>query len=881
MKTKTVRIAALCCAILVTMAMFAFTGCPGGDESLRSGATFTGITIGGISPATTGLAPAGGIPAPITSSVWDSGNLPQNHSVYTGRIYAVNAAAVTNAEIVVTGLAGGATANFGAAMGTFAHPASFSSNNVLTLANNEVVYVRVTAEDGTRLFYRFLIIIMSDNVNVTSIRIVYDADAIPPSDVVATGFGTPVATIDAITTWGTLGLGAAQRTNVNIVAATTVAAATSEYAVRRGGNFVLNFADTGTVTLNDGDQIIVRVTAVNGVTVGYYGITVEIGRVATLTGITFNQHDVLSMGTPHANTANVANGLILLPYSAEAIALDGGVDVVAAASDSDATARFRVGDTGVFVNSGNGLVFVDGSVLWIQVTSANEAVVLYYAVTVNTRQPTNILMRTMNIQDNVIDPQWNAPEMEVLHINRVHPNYVALIEQWETLATWGEARLAFDEDGLYIFAQVWDSNVTPGPGGEHNADSVELFFNERAHVTIPGWGSGGSQYRVGADGSRSGGRTNPGWTTSAHWGDRISRWNFTGDARTFNGVTLDSGYIVIFQVPWRVIGTDDPLIDGMEIAVEIQINASSAVGSRDGVVVWNNIAHSNWQNMTAWGQAFLDFDGGILPVHAVPPTITTQPQSQSVGDLSDIVPLTVAANASDGGTVSFQWYTGNPNDATRTPVSGATGTTFTPVITTEGAHTFYVVVTNTNTAPEITGNTTATTVSNVATITFLDAAVTHFYLDLNMIRTEQATGGGGQPWEGNPLAPPSVVTGGVLTWDFSRNDQRGLIDLRPADVTRVNAHRLAGGTISVVIDGVATPDSQFRFGLANPMALGSWNGTTLPAGAFSSFLAPAALAWQNPGGAPAVLSSFKLQLREATPTEVTINSIRIDLNPID
>lgn len=69
------------------------------------------------------------------------------------------------------------------------------------------------------------------------------------------------------------------------------------------------------------------------------------------------------------------------------------------------------------------------------------------------------------------------------------------------------------------------------------------------------------------------------------------------------------------------------------------------------------------------------------------PTITTQPQTKLTFDPGDLTATVVAAEPTDGGTLSYQWY----NAANDEEVEGATEATLTT--TTPG--TYYVVVTNT------------------------------------------------------------------------------------------------------------------------------------------------------------------------------------------
>ena len=103
------------------------------------------------------------------------------------------------------------------------------------------------------------------------------------------------------------------------------------------------------------------------------------------------------------------------------------------------------------------------------------------------------------------------------------------------------------------------------------------------------------------------------------------------------------------------------------------------------------------------------------------PNITAQPQggTYTVGDTT-VTPLSVTASVSDGGDLSYQWYSNSANNnTTGNPISGATSASYTPPTTTEGTTYYYCVVTNTNNSA--TGQKTATATSSTAEIIVKDA----------------------------------------------------------------------------------------------------------------------------------------------------------------
>ena len=71
------------------------------------------------------------------------------------------------------------------------------------------------------------------------------------------------------------------------------------------------------------------------------------------------------------------------------------------------------------------------------------------------------------------------------------------------------------------------------------------------------------------------------------------------------------------------------------------------------------------------------------------PTITTQPQGANYIEGATVAALTVVAEASDEGTLTYQWYLGE--DA----IDGATSATYTPTVSAIGSYSYTCVVTNT------------------------------------------------------------------------------------------------------------------------------------------------------------------------------------------
>jgi uncharacterized repeat protein (TIGR02543 family) len=111
-----------------------------------------------------------------------------------------------------------------------------------------------------------------------------------------------------------------------------------------------------------------------------------------------------------------------------------------------------------------------------------------------------------------------------------------------------------------------------------------------------------------------------------------------------------------------------------------------------------------------------DSGGGDSLTNAETPDITVQPQSATYSQYDTATPLSVTAEISDGGTLSYQWYESPTPSTDGTEIPSATSATYTPVPTdTVGTFYYYVLVTNIN--PDVDGIQEVSVTSAVAVIT--------------------------------------------------------------------------------------------------------------------------------------------------------------------
>jgi len=96
------------------------------------------------------------------------------------------------------------------------------------------------------------------------------------------------------------------------------------------------------------------------------------------------------------------------------------------------------------------------------------------------------------------------------------------------------------------------------------------------------------------------------------------------------------------------------------------------------------------------------------------PAIINQPGNSSAL-VNGSITLSVTAEVSDNGTLSYQWFSSTTDRNTGgTLINGATSRTFTPPTASEGTTYYYVVVTNTNS--NVSGTATVSTVSSTARV---------------------------------------------------------------------------------------------------------------------------------------------------------------------
>ena len=124
---------------------------------------------------------------------------------------------------------------------------------------------------------------------------------------------------------------------------------------------------------------------------------------------------------------------------------------------------------------------------------------------------------------------------------------------------------------------------------------------------------------------------------------------------------------------------------------------------------------------------------------AATPSITGQPSGAIYTQNGTAAALTVTANVTDGGTLSYQWYKNTVGTIGGTVVS-TSGDRYTPSTATVGTTYYYCVVTNTNNSAS--GKKTATATSRIAVVT-VEVPKTPYVISASASNTAYGTVSGG------------------------------------------------------------------------------------------------------------------------------------------
>ncbi|MCL2499654.1 MAG: stalk domain-containing protein [Defluviitaleaceae bacterium] len=190
-------------------------------------------------------------------------------------------------------------------------------------------------------------------------------------------------------------------------------------------------------------------------------------------------------------------------------------------------------------------------------------------------------------------------------------------------------------------------------------------------------------------------------------------------------ITLDRGGYHTFSA--TVYGTNAPQgvtwsLNNTAGGSSINANGDLTIGANETATALTVTATST-HTASVYGTATVTV---LQPVvNAQTPYITAQPQGAVYTQNDNAVPLTVTASVTDGGLLSYQWYSNTVNSTSDGTPVGTSGASFTPPTTEAGTLYYFVVITNTN--DNVNGTLTAAVTSNVVAVTVNEMIVPIVY----------------------------------------------------------------------------------------------------------------------------------------------------------
>ncbi len=145
-----------------------------------------------------------------------------------------------------------------------------------------------------------------------------------------------------------------------------------------------------------------------------------------------------------------------------------------------------------------------------------------------------------------------------------------------------EASLMWDQEYLYVFAQIKDSELDATSSQVHEKDSLEIFIDENNHKS-DAYEEDDKQYRI----------------------NYLNEQSFNGPKCKAENIqsmvtTTEDGYNVEAAIKW----TDIVPASDMEIGIELQINDAEG-GKRIGTLSWYDESGNGWSSPGVFGTAML------------------------------------------------------------------------------------------------------------------------------------------------------------------------------------------------------------------------------------------------------------------------------------
>lgn len=177
-----------------------------------------------------------------------------------------------------------------------------------------------------------------------------------------------------------------------------------------------------------------------------------------------------------------------------------------------------------------------------------------------------------------------------------------------------QVSLMWDQEYLYVFAEVKDSVLDAESSQAHEQDSLEIFIDENNHKSAA-YEEDDKQYRINYQAEQS------------YNGKKCLAENIVSATKT-----TEDGYVIEAAIKW----TDIKPANKTEIGIELQIN-DAAGGKRIGTLSWYDESGQGWSSPGVFGTAMLrDFSiPDDEPQEPNSPAASGSPSTS--GGLNDII----------------------------------------------------------------------------------------------------------------------------------------------------------------------------------------------------------------------------------------------------
>ncbi len=180
--------------------------------------------------------------------------------------------------------------------------------------------------------------------------------------------------------------------------------------------------------------------------------------------------------------------------------------------------------------------------------------------------------------DGNIDAIWNNPKIVSFNAENI---LVGTSLEANDLS--GMAKMIWDEDNVYLLAQVTDDAYQNDSPNIYEDDNVEFYFDADNSKTAP-YDDNDAQFSFG---------WNDGTTIGVIPAGRST------EGINYSIMDTDTGYTVEIQIPWSNLQSTPE--DGKEMGFDFMINDDDDGGGRDGKLSWNATEDQAWQDPSIFG----------------------------------------------------------------------------------------------------------------------------------------------------------------------------------------------------------------------------------------------------------------------------------------